>query len=233
MKNKIHSVLQAAVVAVTLAFSGASHADDYSATPHNNAGLVMDFGDAKSFNNGLPGGMYLPTYNVTNGFGNYFAFCIDPLTNQLGGATYEAHLVQPQNLPDSVKRLYETSYASLGLDVNKHAAFQLALWELMNDDSNLYTKTVTAKQYFTPGFDANVTTADSMLQLALNNGIALQNRYAYVNFTGLLGNQSSQELLSAVPAIPEADTWAMLTAGVGLIGFLGRRRKSTQTEKFA
>lgn len=45
----------------------------------------------------------------------------------------------------------------------------------------------------------------------------------YVNWQGL--SYSGGELVFAVNAVPEPETYAMLLAGVGLLGFVARRRK--------
>ncbi|MFA9217143.1 MAG: PEP-CTERM sorting domain-containing protein, partial [Sphingomonadaceae bacterium] len=132
---------------------------------------------------------------------------------------------------DDVKRLYEHYFTGSTMSSTQRAAFQLALWELTNDDGNLYAMPTTGfapKQYFNTTADAKVTAAAGMLSYALDQSNALTNKYNYIEFD----SQGSQSLLS-VSAVPEADTWAMMGVGLGLIGLMGRRRKSAQTEKFA
>ena len=60
-----------------------------------------------------------------------------------------------------------------------------------------------------------------MLGVATGNG-AIQNLYSYTSLSSV--NPASQTLLSVSP-VPEAQTWAMLVAGLGLLGFMARRRK--------
>jgi MYXO-CTERM domain-containing protein len=51
----------------------------------------------------------------------------------------------------------------------------------------------------------------------------------YVGFTGgTAGTDADQRItsFSVTSAVPEADTYAMLLAGLGLVGLIGRRRKS-------
>ena len=46
------------------------------------------------------------------------------------------------------------------------------------------------------------------------------------------GESGPGQMLMSVTAVPEADTWAMLAAGLGLIGFMGRRQ-SRRSETFS
>ena len=232
MKTKFNTVIQAAVVAATLAFSGASHAAGYSATAFDGTG-VLEF-DGQSFNNTLDiNSPYLgvAVYNVTGGGNSYFALCIDPETNALTNASYTAHNANG-SVSNSVKQLYETSYAGIAGNVEKQASFQLALWELTHDDGDLYARNPGSKQFFTAGLDSHVDDAAGMLQAAQAPGYTLLNTYNYINFTGNLDGVPSQELLAVTAAVPEADTWAMLVAGLGVVGLV-RRRKSAASEKFA
>ena len=53
---------------------------------------------------------------------------------------------------------------------------------------------------------------------------------SYTVFTGTSSSGLSQNLIS-VSAVPEADTWAMMLVGLGMVGFMGRR-KSEKSAKF-
>jgi hypothetical protein len=111
-------------------------------------------------------------------------------------------------------------------------SFQLALWELKADDGNLYA--TGGQQYFTNGADARVGDAQAMLSSASQHSV-LTNMYSYTTFSGIGANGlAAQELMgvSMAAPVPEASTWAMLAIGLGLIGFVGRR-KSGASEKFA
>jgi hypothetical protein len=108
----------------------------------------------------------------------------------------------------------------------------MALWELVADDGNIYAD--SGKQYFVSGGNSSADAAFQMLDLASKHTV-LSNIYTYTSFTGIGSNgQASQQLLGVAMAapVPEASTWAMLGLGLGLIGFMGRR-KSGQDEKFA
>ena len=100
------------------------------------------------------------------------------------------------------------------------AAFQVALWELNNDNSNL----LTGELRFRSLSNAVVSEANSMLGVATGTG-SIKNLYNYTSLSSV--NPASQTLLSVSP-VPEAQTWAMLVAGLGLLGFMARRRKAGQ-----
>lgn len=230
MKIKFNAI-HAAVFAATVALSGASFAaDTYNSKPLDNAGgLVVNF-DGQNFNGtpfvGIP---VLELTNTVNPQDSFLAFCVQPNVDLQQNTVYTASHATVNN---SVKALYETSYASAIKDPGTQKAFQLALWELVADDGNIYAQ--TGAQYFTSGGDESADAASLMLDLASKHTV-LNNMYSYTSFTGNGANgQASQGLLgvSMAAAVPEASTWAMLGLGLGLIGFMGRR-KSGQDEKFA
>ena len=64
-----------------------------------------------------------------------------------------------------------------------------------------------------------------LIQLtAGTNGLAQTTQTIYGNGASFLLSSTGQLTYSTVAAVPEADTWAMMAAGLGLMGFIGRRR---------
>jgi hypothetical protein len=225
------NAIKAAVLAVSLALSGAAFANEtYNSNPIIGAGgLVVNF-DGKNFNGtpfvGIP---VIELNNTANAQDSFLAFCIQPYTDLQAHTVYTGAAAV---LNDNVKALYETSYASAIKDTDGQKAFQLALWELVADDGNIYDN--GGSQYFISGADSSADAAFKMLDLASKHTV-LSNMYTYTSFTGTGSNGlASQQLLGVQMAapVPEASTWAMLGLGLGLIGFMGRR-KSGQDEKFA
>lgn len=225
------NAIKAAVLAVSLALSGAAFANEtYNSNPIIGAGgLVVNF-DGKNFNGtpfvGIP---VIELNNTANAQDSFLAFCIQPSTDLQAHTVYTGAAAV---LNDNVKALYETSYASAIKDTDGQKAFQLALWELVADDGNIYDN--GGSQYFISGADSSADAAFKMLDLASKHTV-LSNMYTYTSFTGTGSNgMASQQLLGVQMAapVPEASTWAMLGLGLGLIGFMGRR-KSGQDEKFA
>ncbi len=230
MKIKFNAI-HAAVFAATVALSGTSlAAGTYNSKPVDNAGgLVVNF-DGQNFNGtpfvGIP---VLELTNTVNPQDNFLAFCIQPNVDLQQYAVYTAAASSPDKL---VKALYETSYATAMKDPGTQKAFQLALWELVADDGKLYAQ--SGAQYFISGADESADAASLMLEVASEHTV-LNNMYNYTTFTGVGANGLASQALMGVSmaaAVPEASTWAMLGLGLGLVGFMGRR-KSGQDQKFA
>jgi hypothetical protein len=234
---KIKHALNTAAIAIALAFSGASHAstdgDAYNRQVQDpSGGLLVDVG--ATLINPEPGfpfpAVSVSVYEMTNATDyrqTFLAYCFQPDV-QLGQfSTYSAtYAVGTSVVSNSVRALYETAYESTIGNADKQFSFQLALWELRSDNSNLYS----GNQAFTSD-DSRIGDAQWMLDEAAKV-TTLNGTYLYTIFTGVNPDNSvSQTLIGAAP-VPEADTWAMLAAGLGMIGLLGRR-KSRRAEKFA
>lgn len=235
------TVLKTAAIAVALAFSTASQAEVKDAYKHDYNGGGMAFvaeGDQALSGAGVQGVAVYDMTNLANASQSMLAFCIAPNVDLIGSANYFASYNQSLTgrygitTGNTIKALFETSYGSLSSDEGK-VAFQLALWELVADNGKLES----GAQMFALTDDAEnaINLAYGMLSSAksyLATGATL-NTYTYTTFTTAADAPLSQELLGAsIAAVPEADTWAMLVAGLGLVGFMGRRR-AKQSEKFA
>ncbi|MRW93682.1 PEP-CTERM sorting domain-containing protein [Duganella sp. FT80W] len=228
----IKHALNTAALAVTLAFAGAAHADD----AYNHNAIVGSGGIVAA-----PGATLInpePDYpfpavsvivydmtNVSNPSQSYLAFCFQPEVVLGTTSSYTAsYNVGTGTVSNAVRKLYETAYASTIGDSDKQISFQLALWELQADNSDLYSG---AQAFALP--DTLVTDAATMLTVA--SGHTLTNAYNYTIFNGVNADTTASQTLIGVSAVPEADTWAMLVAGLGLVGLVGRR-KHRATDKF-
>jgi hypothetical protein len=248
MKNTLQNAVKTSVAAVTLAlaFSGASYAADATFSVNPLGGSHISDAGAKLFKPTAAG--TTPTqstvlYEMTNDDNeaeNFFAYCIAPAIDIGQDAVYTANY--NATVKDSVKALYEMAYAGTVVDIRSTAtkanqmAFQLALWELNNDDGNLFA--TDGKQYFSQNTNLQVEAAQKLINSI--SGYTLKNLYSYTTFTGIdaVTKAVSQEMLSvsAVSAVPEVDTWAMIAAGLGLVGVMSRRRRKEDVigdEKFA
>lgn len=153
---------------------------------------------------------------------NLYAFCIEPTVAYSGSSNHYT----PGNFSasDAVKRLYEGHYASvLSSNLNNPApkakAFQLALWELENDNGNL----LSGNLRFNNLSNSVVADAKSMLNTALGNS-AIHNLYQFTALNSSGAGINSQRMLTVTP-VPEPETYAMMFAGLGLLGFMARRKK--------
>lgn len=238
MTMKIKHALNTAALALTLAFAGTAHAtqqgDLYTTTKsYSTNELLVDL-DGNSIKSPAPFAVIgVATYEMVNNADarqTFLAYCFQPEIDKTASTYTATYWAGTSLVSDKVRALYETSYASTIGNVERQFSFQLALWELKADDGSL-AKTDTGLQYFsvtsTGAFtDARVTLADEMLTKAADHK-TLDGTYLYTVFTA----KDSQTLIGAAP-VPEADSWAMLAAGLGLVGFVGRR-KSKKSEKFA
>ncbi|KQQ40376.1 hypothetical protein ASF61_06320 [Duganella sp. Leaf126] len=248
MTITLQNVLKSSAIAaaIAIAFPGASQAAPAPAgvvTYNQNAvdgGLVVDAG-AKFFKEPPLGsfhaqGVALTQMTSNDSYANqFYVYCFAPAIDALQNAVYTAH--QNVVVSDKVKALYETAYANTVKSVGKgtssdaQVAFQLALWELHNDDGKLFD--TTGLQYYTRGNDANVEAAQQLIDNLA--GYQLKNLYTYTSYTGMDGQQVSQEMLGVSP-VPEVGTWVMMGMGLGLLGVMGRRRRKHAglgQEKFA
>jgi hypothetical protein len=161
--------------------------------------------------------------------GSFIGYCVDPF--QWASSSFHTYEVKPlssfldvsSDRYADVTRLFGHAYADSLTNATKAAGFQLALWEVFNDDGNLAggsVRTTTGTSMAIKG------EAQSLLDL-LNTWTDVGTSYKltfhensmYQNYLAVTGINSSN-----VPAIPEADSYAMLLAGLGLLGFMARRR---------
>ena len=166
---------------------------------------------------------FVGTQNITVNGSSFLAFCIDPY--QYSSGTPASYTVS-NNLSsylgstqaDQVSNLFSQSYASTTGSAANSAAFQLALWELANDNGNLKTGAVQA-------MDSNNTTvlaASTMITNAQTGSGSTQ--YSF----NIYKNPTRQDFLVTVSAVPEPETYALLLAGLGLMGTVVRRRSQSR-----
>jgi len=244
---KIKTALKAAAFAATMAFAGASHAA--IDIPTLDTGYVFE--DGRNMIHGFPGVQPLATYTVTGSSlaDSILAFCVQPTVDQISGAVYTQQsavtslsgvaLFADAGLDHRAARiqaLFEQNYGSLTTDTAR-LGFSIALWDLAADDGTL----ASGAQTYGSGaiaFEAvdehpiDLVAVQAMLDATV--GASLTGAYKYTLFTGSTdgGITNDSQAMLSVSAVPEADTWAMMVVGLGLVGFMGRR-KSNQSEKFA
>ena len=221
MKKSMHMLVRGTLAAAAFALASSSAlaagskltVEDFYGVP-----LFTAAGGAFGSGNAITPSVWQVSYDSNS----FLAFCLDPHVALNSGANSYSSGVFAAS--DSIKRLYEgyytSSVANAASNANGAAAFQLALWELNNDNTNLLTGDLRFKNLS----NAIVAEANTMLGVATGNG-AIRNLYSYTSLVSV--NPASQTLLSVSP-VPEAQTWAMLVAGLGLLGFMARRRKAGQ-----
>ena len=95
-------------------------------------------------------------------------------------------------------------------------------------DYSTLTTVATGSAYGTAGdWKVNFTIPSAI-------GHQLTNSYAFVVSGSPVGSSGSYSLDASITAVPEPETYAMMLAGLGLLGFAARRRKTNNfTGNFA
>jgi hypothetical protein len=116
------------------------------------------------------------------------------------------------------------SYASsmsLPNNANTSAAVQSAIWEVLNEDGPSYS-------FITGNFLASSSTAATQTALnSMNLVLASLGSQAITQHVDQLHNGTQQDFLVMAP-VPEPETYAMLLAGLGIVGAVARRRRSAE-----
>lgn len=188
------------------------------------------------------GTWYMGLYNlsvdvapITGGADQSFnAFCIDPFQDApLGWTPYDA--VAFSSLSGdadygNVRKLYDNAYADMvnlanpgGLTKAQYAtAFHLALWEIWAGNYNLESNPVNVQGSVDTAVELKAKDfLDNLPTWAVTGAYNPNQMVAFLN-------PEKQDFLAigvaAVP-VPEADTYAFMALGMGLVGLLARRRK--------
>ncbi len=156
------------------------------------------------------------------------SFCVD-IFHSFNFAVDSTDVLQSATLISSTAaadlgRLYTNHHADIdshGSSAANEAAFQLAVWEIVNEGSGAYT--LGGGNFKATG------TGSALAQSWLNElGIASTSNYSANIWTvqSMLtsGHGYAQDVV-VFAAVPEPETYAMMLAGLGLLGFSARRRR--------
>lgn len=121
----------------------------------------------------------------------------------------------------NLSRLFTAAdQAGFVVDSVTSSAMQAAIWEIIYETAssfNLLTGTFTSSPE-NPSYQTAFTTV---------NGFLLNLGSFGTNFKiEALTNATAQDFLVATP-VPEPGTWALLVGGLGVVGLMARRRKTT------
>lgn len=185
------------------------------------------------------------TYDLTtdpNRISPFQTFCVDifhdfnfavqsvdysPTSSPSGLNTYVIN-----NL-DRLYTKYGSNITSTSSSSVHESAFQLAIWAIVNDgaavnQSGVFDLTGGPVKFSNDSTDGAITTAQGWLNSLATATSSYDAQFLMVQNQGAVNTWGAQDVVYFTPAspVPEPHTYAMLLAGLGLVGFLARRRKN-------
>lgn len=172
-------------------------------------------------------GGFSAVYTPTGGApGSFIAYCIDlsqtfTFDNSFDVTPVSALAHFGATRASALESLYTQRF--LAADTNiESAAFQLAVWEIMQETTGSYSVSGGSfRAAATPSSNADDLSAISQANAWLGTlGSGASGGFTLTALT----SQTRQDQMVATP-ISEPETYAMLLAGLGLMGFMARRRR--------
>lgn len=202
----------------TISFSGTNWHDGSTVTGLN------DYGGSGGF----------LTYDLTtdpNKQNGFQSFCVD-IFHSFGFAVDSQDTLMPATIISSeaaqdLAQLYSNHHAdvdSTSSSATNESAFQLAVWEIVNEGSGSYS---LGNGNFTATGTGSWLAQDWLNELT--NGVGSTTDYVANIWTvqSMLttGHGYAQDVVVFAP-VPEPQTYAMMLVGLGLLGFSARRKQN-------
>jgi hypothetical protein len=149
------------------------------------------------------------------------AWCVDIFQTLASPSSYTLQSASSFYSSDPGKATALSQLASSSLssvtNATNSAAFQLAVWEIVNEASG-GGYSLTAGNFKASSTTAVINAANSMLG----------NLSGPITMTASVWASGSSQDIAVFAPVPEPETYAMMLAGLGLMGFVARRRKQEQ-----
>lgn len=216
-------------VAAPISLTKTNPSDTFDGGGRKSLRIINDAGPA--LNQWVTAGGFRLT-DQTNGV-DFIAWCVDIAHNlslkglyEVTSAPFTNTFAFTQTQKDNVKSLFETSYSSLNLNNNNESAgFQLALWEVIYEDSgtfdvkdgSFYSSTNISARNIANGFLAN-----------LGGAVTQAYNVSYLESLGWEKSGTtkySQNLVSVTP-VPLPAAGLLLACGLAGLYASNRRKKT-------
>jgi hypothetical protein len=230
MTRTAFAITATAAFALAAAASSASAAElSLKYTGMAGAGVSIDIEQLGKNRDGITAGLL----NFASADGKSFsAYCVE--LAQYTSTSLQTYQVGSFNTSQgsNLQKLLSANYASVDTNTER-AAFQIAVWELTHESkAGRFSVTEGPNDKDGQGFNLNDSSKNygalvSQVNSYLDAGAAYQGANLYQ--VEKLSNANHQDLmrfnaLPPVTAVPEPSSYALLMAGLGVVGFLSRRR---------
>jgi hypothetical protein len=234
-----HISLAACALASSSAFALPISLEDFTFTPAISVGVTNTdpngpgayTGEAGQFTGAFGGGGDSLQFNLqgadADASGSSFnAFCAELGQSFLFNVAYDYTEVSgvsyfgAQKSSDLSRLFFAAQLANFGFDNVSSGALQAAVWEIIYEKSGSYDLT---------GGNAKIAPTDPSFASAfatVNGFLTGLGQYSDAYYEiDVLTNAAQQDFLVPV-SVPEPGTWALLVAGLGVVGLVARRRKA-------
>ena len=225
--NMKHALAIAAAVVAGPSFGITVNLTDFNYGPvidinvSGNQTYSGEGGEFKGFLGGVPGNAQQRDLNSVGG-ASFTAYCAELTQSVSFGVDYEYNQLTTlayfgaQKAAD-LSRLF-TGAAGFVTNASTSGAMQAAVWEVIYEVGIAYDLNGGA-------FKASAANeADTNSFLGINAVLRSLASYSPTVQLSVLQNDGAQDFITA--SIPEPGTWALLAAGLGVVGMMSRRRKA-------